>query len=187
MQLTTRSESRRLRFFLEDFRVVEGLVGLGAGASLISLLASRKSYISLTDARWSGRPDALDHLVLRIERVVWAGAPHADVPLVNASLAVHPTETDLQLEGGLTLRGGLPVAPSQRLGDYLESAGPFVPLHGAILLRSRHGGKPVSAALGEIAVRQSVIEAAWEAPRHDAPASGTTPSQRGSAPPELAP
>ncbi len=140
------------------------MVGLGAGASVISLLASRKSYISLTDAQWSGSQKALPHLVLRVDQVVWAGAPNEDVPLVNAPLAVSPTQADLQLEGGLILRGGLPMAPRQRLGDYLESAGPFVPLHKAVLLRSRHGGKPVGAALGEIAVRQSVIEAAWEIP-----------------------
>ncbi len=178
MQPSTRSESRRFRFFLEDFRVIEGLVGLGAGASLISLLASRKGYISLTDARWSGSQQALEHLVLRVERVVWAGAPNTDVPLVNASHPVHPTQTDLQLEGGLILRGGLPLAPNQRLGDYLESAGPFVPLHGAVLLRSRHGGKIVSAALGEIAVRQSVIEAAWEAPLEEALGGGEPAGQR---------
>ncbi len=64
----------------------------------------------------------------------------------------------------MIVRGGLPLAPRQRLGDYLESAGPFIPFHGAVLLRSRHGGKPVGADLGEIAVNQRVIEAAWEAP-----------------------
>jgi len=176
----TRSESRRLRLFLEDFRVLEGLVGLGAGASVISLLASRKSYISLTEARWSGSQKPLPHLVLRVDRVVWASAPNADVPLVNANLAVPPTLADLQLEGGIILRGGLPLAPRQRLGDYLESAGPFVPLHNAVMLRSRHGGKPVGAALGEIALRQSVIEAAWEVPVPvaDEPGSAAEPAEQ---------
>lgn len=173
MSTISRSESRRLRFFLEDFRVLEGLVGLGAGASLLSLLASRKSYINLTDARWSGSQRPLGHLVLRVARVVWAAAPTGDVPLLNAPMAVEPTPTDLQLVGGMIVRGGLPLAPRQRLGDYLESAGPFIPLHGAVLLRSRHGGKPVGAALGEIAVNQSVIEGAWEAPAApEAPAPG---------------
>ncbi len=172
MHVPTRSESRRLRFFLEDFRVLEGLVGLGAGASVISLLASRKSYISLTDAKWSGSQKSLPHLVLRVDQVVWAGAPNEDIPLVNAPAGGATTQADLQLEGGLILRGGLPLAPRQRLGDYLESAGPFVPVHKAVLLRSRHGGKPVGAALGEIAVRQSVIEAAWEVPLTAPPEDG---------------
>ncbi len=169
MSTIARSESRRLRFFLEDFRVLEGLAGLGAGASLLSLFASRKSYINLTEARWSGSQRPLGHLVLRVDRIVWAGAPNGDVPLVNAPLTVEPTPTDLQLQGGMIMRGGLPLAPRQRLGDYLESTGPFIPLHGAVLLRSRHGGKPVGAALGEIAVNQSLIEAAWAAPAPAAP------------------
>ncbi len=171
MATISRSESRRLRFFLEDFRVLEGLVGLGAGASLLSLLASRKSYINLTEARWSGSQRPLGHLVLRVDRVAWAGAASGDVPLLNAPLAVAPTPTDLQLEGGMIVRGGLPLAPRQRLGDYLESAGPFIALHDAVLLRSRHGGKPVGASLGEIAVNQRVIEAAWETPSAEAPAA----------------
>ncbi len=163
MGTPTRSESR-LRFFLRDFRVLEGVVGLGAGASLISLLASRKSYISLTDARWTGAEQAIDHLVLRVAQVIWVAAPAGDVPLVNAPLAVAPTAADLQLDGGLVIRGGLPLAPHQRLGDYLESAGPFLPVHQAVLLRSRHGGKPVGAALGDVAISQAMIEGAWEPP-----------------------
>lgn len=172
MHVPTPSESRRLRFFLRDFRVIEGVVGVGASASLVSVLASRKSYISLTDARWSGSEPALPHLVLRVEHVFWAGAPHADVPLVNAPLVVHATQTDLQLEGGLILRGGLPLAPNQRLGDYLESAGPFIPLREAVMLRSRHGGRPVGAELGDIAVRQGIIEAAWEVPLQERQENG---------------
>lgn len=157
----TRSESR-LRFFLRDFRVVEGVVGLGAGVSLISLLASRKGYISLTDAHWTGGERPLEHLVLRVAQVIWAAAPAGDVPLVNAPLAVDTTTADVQLDGGIVIRGGLPLAPHQRLGDYLESAGPFLPLQKAVLLRSRHGGKPVGAALGDIAISQAMIEGAWE-------------------------
>ncbi len=156
-----RSEAR-LRFFLRDFRVLEGLVGLGAGVSLISLLASRKGYISLTDARWTGSDQALEHLVLRVAQVVWVAAPAGDVALVNAPRAGSGTIAELQLEGGLVIRGGLPLAPSQRLGDYLESAGPFLPVHGAVLLRSRQGGKPVGAPLGDIAISQAMIEGAWE-------------------------
>ncbi len=152
----------RLRFFLRDFRVLEGVVGLGPGASLISVLASRKSYISLTDARWTGGEKPLEHLVLRVGQVIWAAAPAGDVPLVNAPLAVDTTVADLQLEGGIIIRGGLPLAPHQRLGDYLESAGPFLPVHKAVLLRSRHGGKPVGAALGDVAISQAMIEGAWE-------------------------
>ena len=148
--------------------MLEGLVGLGAGASLLSLLSTRKSYVNLTEARWSGSQRSLGHLVLRVSQVVWAGAPNGDVPLLTAPLAVSPTQTELQLEGGMIVRGGLPLAPRQRLGDYLESAGPFIPLHDAVLLRSRAGGKPVGAALGEIAVNQSLIEAAWEAPSSEA-------------------
>ncbi len=170
----TRSEYR-LRFFLRDFRVLEGVVGLGAGASLVSLLASRKSYISLTDARWTGGETPLDHLVLRVNQVIWAAAPAGDVPLVNAPVAVDATVADLQLDGGIIIRGGLPLAPHQRLGDYLESAGPFLPVHKAVLLRSRHGGKPVGAPLGDIAISQAMMEGAWEPAPGPAPEPAAAP------------
>ncbi len=175
MPVPTRNESR-LRFFLRDFRVLEGVVGLGAGVSLISLLASRKSYISLTEARWTGGDQPLEHLVLRVGQVIWVAAPAGDVPLVNAPRAASSTIAELQLDGGLVIRGGLPLAPNQRLGDYLESAGPFLPVHSAVLLRSRHGGKPVGAPLGEIAVSQAMIEGAWEPP---ASPPAEQPAERG--------
>ncbi len=161
MSSPARNEAR-LRFFLRDFRVLEGLVGLGPGSSLIALLASRKGYVSLTDARWSGTADAVPHLVLRVDQVLWASAPAADVPLVNAHLATETTSTDLQIEGGILIRGRLPLAPHQRLGDYLDFAGPFIPLQHAVMLRSRQSGKPMEAALGDVVVSQSAIEAAWE-------------------------
>ena len=171
MSSPARTESR-IRFFLRDFRVLEGHVGLGVGSSLIALLVSRKGYVSLTNAQWSGMPDALPHLVLRVDQVLWASAPAGDVPLVNAHLAENAL-TDLQVEGGILLRGGLPLAPRQRLGDYLEFAGPFIPLQHAVMLRSRQTGKPMEAALGDVAVSQSVIEAAWESVAPAAPDDGS--------------
>lgn len=176
MSSPARTESR-LRFFLRDFRVLDGDVGLGVGSSLIALLVSRKGYVSLTGAQWSGMPEAFPHLVLRVDQILWASAPAGDVPLVNAHLAAESTTTDLQIEGGLVIRGRLPLAPRQRLGDYLESAGPFIPLQHAVMLRSRQTGKPMEALLGDVAVSQRVIEAAWEsttaAPDEGAPAETT--------------
>ena len=170
MSSPARTESR-LRFFLRDFRVLEGNVGLGVGSSLIALLASRKGYVSLTDAQWSGLPDTFPHMVLRVGQVLLASAPAGDVPLVNAHMAETAT-TELQIEGGILIRGGLLMAPHQRLGDYLDSAGPFVALQHAVMLRSRQTGKPMEAALGDVAVSQSVIEAAWESTAPAAPDDG---------------
>ncbi len=161
MSSPVRTESR-IRFFLRDFRVLEGHVGLGAGSSLIALLVSRKGYVSLTDAQWSGMPESFPHLVLRVDQILWASAPAGDVPLVNAHRAAETTATELQVEGGILVRGQLPLAPRQRLGDYLEFAGPFIPLQHAVMLRSHQTGKPMEAPLGDVAVSQSVIEAAWE-------------------------
>jgi hypothetical protein len=170
---SSKSQTRRLRFFLRDFRMVEASVAVAHGQSLSSCLTHRKSYVNLQDTQWSSTGERIEHAVLKIEQVLWAAAVDTDVPLVNAALAV-PRAVDLQLDGGLHVRAGLNTGDRQRLGDYLESAGPFIPLRGAVLLQSGRPPRRTNVVLGDVVVNQAAIQAVWEV-------SSTAP---GFAPPE---
>src|SRR5690606_11873044 len=149
-------------FFLRDFRMVEAHVALAEGQSLTSCLTHRKTYINLQDALWQSTGEKVDHAVLKIDQVLWAAAPDGDVPLVNAALPQRPRMVDIQVDGGLQLRAGLNTGDRQRLGDYLESAGVFVPLRDAVLLRSGRPPRRANVVLGDIVVNQSAIQSMWE-------------------------
>jgi hypothetical protein len=157
-----RSATRLLRFFLRDFRMVEAHVALADGQSLTSCLTHRKTYVNLQDARWQSTGERIEHAVLKIEQLLWAAAPEQDVPLVNAQPPHPPRRVDVQLDGGLQLRGSLNSGDRQRLGDYLESAGSFIPLRDAILLRSGRPPRKANVVLGDIVVNQAAIQAMWE-------------------------
>src|SRR5690606_11586941 len=58
------NRTRRLRFFLRDFRMVEAHVALAEGQSLTSCLTHRKTYINLQDALWQSTGEKVDHAVL---------------------------------------------------------------------------------------------------------------------------
>jgi hypothetical protein len=108
------------------------------------------------------------HAVLRVDKVLWAAAPDGDVPLTNASLSTAGRLVELQLDGGLLFRGGLVMAAHQRLTDYLESTGAFVPMLRAQLLRSGRPPRKVNVNLGDVVVNQAAVQAAWEVRDTDA-------------------
>jgi hypothetical protein len=93
---------------------------------------------------------------------MYAAAVEKDVPLVNTVPAAKPHGVEILLEGGLFLRGGLMLSPRQRLGDFLEAAGAFVPLHGVTLLRSGRPPRGHNVTWGDIVVNQDTIQAVWE-------------------------
>jgi hypothetical protein len=153
---------RRLRIFLRDFRLVEATVNLVDGQALTGYFASRRSFVSLRGARWEGTRDEVQHVALRVAQVLWAAAPDTDIPLTNASIAARGREVELQLDGGLLVRGSLLMSEHQRMSDYLESAGSFVPVTGAQLLRSGRPPKTVNVVLGDIVLNQEAVQAVWE-------------------------
>jgi hypothetical protein len=165
-----RTPTRRLKIFLRDFRMVEATVSLGDGQALTSYFSSRRSYVNLREAHWAGTGDVAAHAVLRVEQVLWAAAPDNDVPLTSASLSTPGRSVELQLDGGLLFRGALVMAPHQRLTDYLESAGAFVPLLRAQLLRSGRPPRQVNVDLGDIVLNQAAVQAVWEVEAPDAAA-----------------
>jgi hypothetical protein len=155
--------TRRLSVFLRDFRMVEATIRLAEGQTLASYFANRKSYVNLSGAHWTGAGDTVEHVVLRLDQVLWAAARDGDVPLTTASLAVPTRCVEFQLDGGLLFRGRLALSEQQRLSDYLESAGQFMPVLNAQLLRSGRPPREVNVQLGDVVLNQQAIHAAWEA------------------------
>ena len=154
--------ARRLRIFLRDFRMLEATASLAEGQSLASYFAHRRSYANLRAARWTGTGDDVKHAVLKVDQVLWAAALDGDIALSNASAASPPRIVEMQLDGGLLLRGALILGERQRLSDYLETAGAFVPVLDASLLRSGRPPKEVNVHLGEVMLNQAAIQAVWE-------------------------
>jgi hypothetical protein len=159
---TLRTPPRRLRLLLRDFRMLEGSVSLPDGQSLTSFLSSRKSYLHLQDVRWTNTGERASFAVLRVAQLLWAASPDGDVTLVSASLSPEPRVVEIQVDGGLLVRAALHIGARQRLGDYLEAAGPFVPLGNAHLLRSGRPAKKANLILGDIVLHQDGIQAVWE-------------------------
>jgi hypothetical protein len=157
-----RSPRRRLRIFLRDFRLIEAAVHLAGGQSLASFFVNRRMYLNLREAFWAGTGERVEHAVLKVEQVLWVAATDADIPLSHASTSIPGRVVELQLDGGLLLRGRLIISPQQRLLDYLEGSGRFVPILGAQLLRSGRPPKRVNVQLGDIVLNQDGIQAAWE-------------------------
>jgi hypothetical protein len=157
-----RSPTRRLRIFLRDFRLVEAAVHLAGGQSLASFFVNRKLYLNLREAFWTGTGDRVEHAVLKVEQVLWVASTDSDIPLSHASTAIPGRIVEVQLDGGLLLRGRLIINHQQRLLDYLETSGRFVPMLGAQLLRSGRPPKRVNVHLGDIVLNQDGIQAAWE-------------------------
>ena len=165
--------ARRLRIFLRDFRMLEATVGLAEGQALASYFANRKSYVSLRAAHWTGTGDDVKHAVLKVEQVLWAASLDRDIPLTNASAAGTGRAVEMQLDGGLLLRGTLMIGDQQRLSDYLEIASPFVPVMDAQLLRSGRPPKKVNVELGGVVLNQEAIQAVWEIDAQQAAAHDT--------------
>jgi hypothetical protein len=157
----SRLPTRRLRLFLRDFRQVDAITRVAEGQSLTSYCANRRSYINLQEARWT-TGDAADFVVLRVSQLLWAASLDGDVPLVQPVPSAPGRLVEMHLDGGLFVRATLMTGPLQRLGDYLESAGQFIPLQHALLLRTGRPPRSVNVVLGDIALNQDAIQAMWE-------------------------
>lgn len=166
--------TRRLRIFLRDFRMLEATVSLADGQALASYFAHRKSYVNLSAALWTGTGDSVKHAVLKVEQVLWAASLDGDIPLTSASAHGPGRAVEMQLDGGLLLRGALMLGDQQRLSDYLEIASPFIPVASAQLLRSGRPPKKVNVDLGGVVLNQEAIQAVWEVEAQDITSSRAT-------------
>jgi hypothetical protein len=159
---TGRTSARRLRLFLRDFRMVEATVGLAENQALALYFTHRRSYVNLREARWTATGETVTHAVLKVDQILWATAVDGDIPLTNASAAPRARLVEVQLDGGLLVQGGFFMSAQQRLSDYLETAGQFVPLLGAQLLRSGRPPRQVNLQLGDVVLNQQCVHAVWE-------------------------
>lgn len=154
--------TRRLRFFLRDFRMVEADAHFPRGQTLAAYLARRRGWVSLLDAHWIGTGERVPMVALRVRQVLWVEARDGSVPA--ALPAGTPRDVEVRLEGGLIVRGQLPLHESQRLADYLEAAGPFVPLLSARLMRSGRPPRAANLTLRDVAINRDVIQTVAQAP-----------------------
>lgn len=154
--------ARRVRLFLRDLRMVEASIGLAEGQSLTQFFVTRKQYVNLRNARWENSGVTVDHAVLKVEQVLWATSLEKDIPLTPAVAQASPRAIEVQVDGGLSMRGGLLLSNGQRLSDYLETQAPFIPLQNAQLLRSGRPPKEVNVVLGDVVLNQAAVQAMWE-------------------------
>lgn len=159
---TNRVPTRRLRIFLRDFRMVEAQVSLSEGQSLTTYFANRKTYLNLLGTHWASTQEDHEHAVLRVAQILWVSAPDGDVGLTNASGQPHQRPVEFQLDAGLLVRAQVLTGERQRLSDFLESAGQFIPMREAVLLRSGRPPRQVNVNLGDIVLNQEALQAAWE-------------------------
>lgn len=162
---------RRLRLFLRDFRLVEGFAHMPESLTLAAYLANRRGYLHLLDLRWQPSGESAPFAVVRVGQLLYAAATNGEVPLVSSVPGTAPHPVELLLEGGLYVQGGMVLGPRQRLSDYLESVGAFVPVVGAELQRSGRPPRRQNVHWGDIVVNQDAIQAVWDGARRDA-ASG---------------
>ncbi len=172
-----KAQIRRLRLFLRDFRQIEARASLAEGQSLASWLSNRKSYVNLRDVVWTTTNDRAQHAVLKVQQVLWAASLDGDIPLVSAQPTILPRQVEIQLEGGLLVRGGLNLGDRQRLSDYLESQQQFIPVRNAKLMRSGRPAKEVNLVLGEMVLNQEAVQAIWEVDAQDRIAESETAAE----------
>jgi hypothetical protein len=178
---TSRPPRRRLQFFLRDFRLVDASVALPDGVTLYAYLARRRGYVPVLDARWTPSGESVPFAVVKRDQMLYAMAPDGDVPHVAAGSTLVKQAVEMLLEGGLFVRGELPLSEGQRLVDYLDTAGPFLPVAGVVLLRSGRPPKRANVTWGDIALNQDVIQAIWESEPAEEPSPRRTARGRAGA------
>lgn len=144
--------SRKLQLLLRDGTAVEGVVKVGADQSLIAFLNARPGWMTMTQARRTKSDDAEGFMIIQAEHIIMASAPDGRVS-VQARTATAPEEriVEFVLLGGRAVRGYLPVAPGQRLGDAVSAAGGrFVALSLARLY-------PEETDVGDIAISTGAL------------------------------
>ena len=151
----TRPDPRRIRIVLRDHALLEARVHIASGQFLITFLAGRKRYISLTNSVWLATEEPVDYMLLKVDRILWVSSPDQQIPLMNVLGATAPKQVEISVEGGLVIRAGLALGARQRLSDYLATEQEFIPLSNAIAL-------PREAVLGDIALNQDAIRSIRE-------------------------
>jgi hypothetical protein len=169
---------RRLRLFLRDFRLVEGFAHMPESLTLAAYLANRRGYLHLLDLRWQPSGECAPFAVVRVSQLLYAASADKEVALVSTTPGLEPHRVELLLEGGLYVTGGMVLGPRQRLSDYLESAGAFVPVVGAELQKSGRPPRRQNVRWGDVVVNQDAIQAVWDGVSRENAARDRAPAVR---------
>lgn len=134
----------------------EGNVHVGERQSLIVYLATRGFFLNLTEARFEGSDESVEHLALRTDRVLWAQSHDSELPLNSAAMpSFEPRWAEISLVGGVTLQAGLHLANDQRMTDCIDARTGFLPAVAAAVVESRELIGPVAINMNlALAIRE---------------------------------
>jgi type II secretory ATPase GspE/PulE/Tfp pilus assembly ATPase PilB-like protein len=147
----TGTRPRGVQLCLRDQALVDGLLLAAEGTHLPSVLGNRKGWVNLTNVHFLNTGEKLPHIAVQTNRILWAASPNQDITLLPVTQGASSRSVEIQLEGGVVLRGDLSLAQNQRLSDYVGAFGDFIPLRDARLLPGGH-------AVGDVAVNREAIE-----------------------------
>jgi len=156
----TRRPQRRVQFFLRDFRLIDAGATVPEGMTLAAWLNRKRRHVAVVDARWTPTGERVAFAVIRLGQILYACAPDGDI--ANAASTAPTRHVELLLEGGLFVRGALPLSEGQRIGDYLDAAGVFLPLSDAVLMRSGRPPRDANVMWRDIALNHEAVQAIWE-------------------------
>ncbi len=155
-----RFDPRPCQVSLRDGRIVNGIVSVPEGQTLIRFLWQRTGFLNLTSvsADWLSDPP-LEHLAVRLTQIAWVGSADGQIPLKPTAAMPLAMPVEVRLESGAVLDGHVDIAFNERLSDLLDTEGPFLPLFRA----TERGGR----RLGDIALNVDCVVAVRGLPDAD--------------------
>ena len=145
-------EPKRLHLIMRDTTMLDGEIFIGDDAPLVQFLANRKGgWMNMVRARRPKLNENPGHIIVQTDHIVLASAPEGNVMVLGAQAhGVGERAVDIVLVGGTTVKGILPLAPQQRMSDYLSSSGRFIGVKAASLASD-------GRELGDVVIHSSAI------------------------------
>lgn len=164
---TKSTEPKRLHLIMRDTTMLDGEIYIGHDAPLVQFLANRKGgWLNMVRARRPKLSENPGHMVIQTDHIVLASAPEGNVLVLGAQAhGVGERAVDIVLVGGTTVKGILPLAPQQRLSDYLSSSGRFIAVKAASLASD-------GRELGDVVIHATAITMLRESREAAGPAIG---------------
>lgn len=164
---TRATEPKRLHLIMRDTTMLDGEIFIGDDAPLVQFLANRKGgWMNMVHARRPKLNENPGHIIIQTDHIVLASAPDGNVVVLGqAAHGVGERAVDIVLMGGTTVRGILPLAPQQRMSDYLSSSGRFIGIKAASLASD-------GRELGDVVIHASAITMLRESREAAGPAIG---------------
>jgi len=161
------TEPKRLHLIMRDTTMLDGEIFIGDDAPLVQFLANRKGgWMNMVRARRPKLNENPGHIIIQTDHIVLASAPEGNVLVLGAQAhGVGERAVDIVLVGGTTVKGILPLAPQQRMSDYLSSSGRFIGVKAASLASD-------GRELGDVVIHSSAITMLRETREAAGPAIG---------------